>query len=89
MFFRARSMESVGDMLGQIFGDFHLSVAPAFISGYLAIMLHFAPESWTRSLKGLYARMPLVIQAVVLAIVILIIIQVRGSDIVPFIYLQY
>ena len=97
MFFRARSMESVGDMLGQIFGDFHLSVAPAFISGYLAIVLimagaflmHFAPESWTRSLKGLYARMPLVVQTIVLAIVILIIIQVRGSDIVPFVYLQY
>lgn len=97
MFFRARSMESVEQMLGQIFGDFHLSVAPAFVSGYLAIVLvmagaflmHFAPENWTRGLKGLYTRMPLIIQTVVLAIVILIIIQVRGSDIVPFVYLQY
>lgn len=97
VFFRARSLEAVRDMGTQIFNDFHISVAPQFIEGYLLIviamaaayLLHFAPEKWTAKLKSVYGAMPLVLQAIVLAIIILIVIQVRGSDIVPFIYLQY
>ncbi len=97
VFFRARSMETVKDMATQIFTSFHLSVAPQFIEGYLMIVLamvfgylmHFAPARWTRRLKARYHLLPLLVQALILAIVILIIIQVRSSDIVPFIYLQY
>lgn len=97
MFFRARSMDVVSDMVHQIIYDFHASVAPQFVTGYLLIvcamlfgyMIHFAPESLTKRMKGYYGAMPLVIQAFVLAIVILLIIQVRSSEIVPFIYLQY
>lgn len=97
VFFRARSLEAVKDMGYQIFHDFHISVAPQFIEGYLLIVLvmlgaylmHFAPEKWTEKLKNGYAALPLILQALVLAIIILVVIQVRGSDIVPFIYLQY
>lgn len=97
VFFRARSLETVRDMANQIFHNFHLSVAPQFIEGYLMIviaivgayLMHFAPEKWTHKFKGIFSAMPLVLQAIVLAIIILIIIQVRSSEIVPFIYLQY
>ena len=51
--------------------------------------MHFAPESWTAKLKKTYHGLPLVVQTVVLALVILMIIQSRQSDIQPFIYLQY
>ncbi|MDE6263569.1 MAG: MBOAT family protein [Paramuribaculum sp.] len=97
VFFRARSLETVRDMGNQIIHNFHLSVAPQFIQGYLMIVLaivgaylmHFAPERWTQKFKKMYTGMPLIFQAVVLAIIILLIIQVRSSEIVPFIYLQY
>ncbi len=97
MFFRANSMEAVGDMTDQILHNFHLGVAPQFIEGYLLIVvcilfayaMHFAPASWTTGLKTSYIKMPLIVQSIILAIVILLIIQVRSSDIVPFIYLQY
>lgn len=97
VFFRARSLETVRDMGNQIIHNFHLSVAPQFIQGYLMIVLaivgaylmHFAPERWTQKFKKMYTGMPLILQAVVLAIIILLIIQVRSSEIVPFIYLQY
>ena len=97
VFFRARSLETVRDMANQIFHNFHLSVAPQFIEGYLMIviaivgayLMHFAPEKWTHKFKGAFSAMPLVLQAIILAIIILIIIQVRSSEIVPFIYLQY
>ncbi|MDE5744066.1 MAG: MBOAT family protein, partial [Paramuribaculum sp.] len=97
VFFRARSLETVRDMANQIFHNFHISVAPQFIEGYLMIviaivgayLMHFAPERWTHKLKSAYIAMPLIFQAIILAIIILVIIQVRSSEIVPFIYLQY
>lgn len=97
VFFRARSLEDVGAMATQITTNFHLSVAPQFFEGYMLIvfaigfglLMHFLPHRWTRSLKSKFIGMPLLIQAIVLAVVLLIIIQVRSSDIVPFIYLQY
>lgn len=97
MFFRARSMEAVGDMTRQIIHDFHPEIAPQFVTGYLMVVLalvggylmHFAPESLTRRLRGAYAAMPLIIQALILALIIFLIIQVRSSEIVPFLYLQY
>lgn len=97
VFFRARSLDTVREMWAQITGNFHAEIAPQFFAGYLAIMLviigaylmHFAPERWTAKLKSAYHSVPLIIQAVVLAIVILIVIQMRQSDIQPFLYLQY
>lgn len=97
MFFRAHSLETVNAMATQIATNFHAEVLRQFAESYLLITLvivggfamHFAPQRWTKKLKGLYSATPLVVQAIVLAIVILLIIQVRSSDIVPFIYLQY
>lgn len=97
MFFRSQSLDHVSQMTGQIFHDFHLSVAPQFISGYFLIVLamvfgyamHFSPSSWTARLKSGFMAAPLVVKAIVLALLIMLIIQVRQSDIVPFIYLQY
>lgn len=97
IFFRAESMEHVTDMLTQITTNFHISVAPQFIEGYLLIviimaiglLLHFAPHKWTLALQSRYNRIPVVFQGIILAAVVFLIIQVRQSDIVPFIYLQY
>ena len=97
MFFRSRSIENVRDMLSQIFTNFHPEIASQFIEGYLLIVvimaagyiMHFMPSRWTERLKQGYTALPLLLQAIILAIVILVIIQVRQSDIVPFIYLQY
>ena len=97
VFFRMRSLEQAQQMGHQIFHDFHLTVAPQFIAGYFTIILacmlgyfmHMMPGSWTQKAKELYMAVPFWVQALILAIVILIVIQVRQSDIVPFIYLQY
>lgn len=97
IFFRAESMEQVGEMLYQIGTSFHASVIPQFIEGYkliviamaIGLTLHFLPHSLTIKTQNLYNRCPLILQSFILAIMIFIIIQVRQSDIVPFIYLQY
>lgn len=97
VFFRMRSLDQAADMAHQIVHDFHFGIAPQFIAGYFTIILammlgyflHFMPHKWTVKARGFFAAIPFWLQAVVLAIVIILIIQVRQSDIVPFIYLQY
>lgn len=97
IFFRAPSMEDVGMMWHQILFDFHLSVAPQFVDSYLTIvlliaggyLLHISPSSWGVRLRTLFSGAPVVIQGLVFALVLILVIQVRQSEIVPFIYLQY
>ncbi len=97
MFFRSESMEKVGDMITQIFTNFHIDVWRQFVDGYFMIVvtivigfvLHFTPRSMTLKVQDRFTALGGVAQAVVLALVILFIIQVRQSDLVPFIYLQY
>ena len=97
MLFRARSMEDVGMMWHQIIHDFHLSVAPQFIESYMTIVLamcvgyfvHILPSSVTSPVKRGFMASPVIVQAIALALILFVAIQVRSSDIVPFIYLQY
>ena len=95
--FRADSLETLGAIGQQIFGDFHLSVAPQFVESYLLIVLaiigalfiHFTPRSWTTGFSTAYSATNIVLQGVLLALILFFVIQARSSDIVPFIYLQY
>lgn len=95
--FRSPSLETLSGMAGQIAGDFHLSVAPQFITGYAMIvavmfaglLMHFAPSRWTVSATRAFAATPLIAQSLLLAAVLFLIIQARSADLVPFIYLQY
>lgn len=95
--FRAESMSQLGDMATAVLTNFHADVAPQFLSGYTLIVvaiaagfiLHFLPSAAKRGLKGVYAALPLVLQALVLAAVIFLVIQTRQSDLVPFIYFKY
>lgn len=95
--FRAPSLETAATMATQIFSDFHASVAPQFVDGYLLIcaaialslIAHFTPKSWTTGAIRAYNALPVVMQASVLALIIFLVIQTRQSELVPFIYLQY
>ena len=95
--FRADSLATLEAIGSQVFGDFHLSVAPQFIESYFLIalaifaslFLHFTPRNWTTGISTAYSATPIVMQGILLAIVLFFVIQARSSDIVPFIYLQY
>lgn len=95
--FRAPSLETVGEMASQIFGDFHASVAPQFVASYAMIVaaivagyiMHFTPKSWSTGTQEFYAGMPIILQAFILAIVLFAVIQIKSSELVPFVYLQY
>ena len=97
VFFRADSLAVVGEMVSQIATQFHPEVFMQFIAGYptvtLAIvagyLLHYTPHRWAEGACSVLERTPLVVKAVVFALFIFLVLQVRSSELVPFIYLQF
>lgn len=97
VFFRAESLTTVGEMAMQIFTQFHPEVFMQFVNGYpyvtLAIvvgyLLHYAPHELAQSLQTTLEKTPLVGKAVIFALFIYLVLQVRSGEVVPFIYLQF
>lgn len=95
--FRARSMQTVGEILTQIFTEFHPEVFTQFITGYkgvfvlmlLGYLLHFMPRSADRRMQMLVTRSPLFVQAFILAAAIFLVVQLKSAGIQPFIYFQF
>lgn len=95
--FRAPDLKTAGEIFTQIFTNFHLSVAPQFVSGYIMIvaamlvgyLAHIAPKSWSVKASGTYISLPLLWQSLILVAVLFIVVQARSSELVPFIYLSY
>ena len=92
--FRATSMKAVGEMLRQIFTNFHPEVFMQFVLGYKGVfalmvigyVLHFMPKRSEDALRGVVTRSPLLIQAAILAIAIFIVVQFKSAGVQPFIY---
>lgn len=95
--FRSISLEHLAQQAGQIANNFHAEIAMQFMEAYaliatligVAFVLHFTPSAWRKKVLGGYIALPILIQALVLALVIFVVIQTRSSDLVPFVYLQY
>jgi len=97
LFFRNATFAGVGTMLAQIFTNFHAELVPQVLAGYkyvLAFMLlgyvtHFVPDSWQGFAVRMLQKGNVVVSAVLLTLVVYIVIQVKSSDIQPFIYFQF
>ncbi len=97
IFFRASSLESVEALFNKLIYEFNGAVLPQVVAGYplvfaflvLGYLLHFCPESWSTACRNLMVRMPLVLQVAVITLVVWLMLQVKGSDVVPFIYFQF
>jgi D-alanyl-lipoteichoic acid acyltransferase DltB (MBOAT superfamily) len=97
IFFRADSMEIVSQVLHQIFMNFHPEIIGNFIEGYKLVVilmlsgfiLHFIPKRIENSFGSLVNRSPFVLKVVYLSLIIILVIQIRSSEIQPFIYFQF
>ncbi len=84
-------------MTGQIFGDFRSEAIPAVYEAYSVIIIlmavgfamHFSPRKWRDGTLSVFTQCHPLIQAIILAVVLFFVIQIRQADIVPFVYLQY
>lgn len=97
IFFRAQDLDTVRAMLGQIVYSFNAQILPEFLSGYglvlfwmaLGYALHFAPPAWERAAEKSVTGLPLPAKALLIVLVAALVMQVKSSDVQPFIYFQF
>ncbi len=97
LLFRADSMQVVGMMLHQIIHNFDAHLIPQILEGYKIItafivvgfVLHLLPSSLSDLTRKLLTRGGFVIQLLVAVVMIWCVMQIKSSDIQPFIYFQF
>jgi alginate O-acetyltransferase complex protein AlgI len=97
IFFRATSMEAVGQMLNQIFFAFNGQILFEFITGYKYVMflimigyiLHFIPTRLELTTRERIVESHFVIKAAWMISIIILVIQTKSAAIQPFIYFQF
>ena len=97
LFFRAESMQSVELILHQILFAFDPQLIRQVIEGYLPIfllvgigyLLHLMPPSLDNLFRRTISAAPLLLQVLLIALVAWGVMQIKSSDIQPFIYFQF
>lgn len=97
IFFRAENMDLAQAMLRQIAFDFRPEILPEFLAGYAPVLfwmalgfgLHFLPKSLENKAQDMLTELPLAGKAVVITLFIALVMQVKSSDVQPFIYFQF
>lgn len=97
VFFRSSSFEIAGQVFTQICTNFQANVLPQLLTGYapamlliaLGYLLHFTPHRLSRRIQAAVALQPLPVKALILVLAAYLVIQIKGSDVQPFIYFQF
>ncbi len=97
LMFRAETMSSVVEMLHQILFNFSPLLVGQVINGYSEIFLlfvvgytlHMLPRACSDWLRGVVTASPFLLQILYFALVVWLVMQVKSSDIQPFIYFQF
>lgn len=97
IFFRNIDFNSSIQMLNQIVSSFHPELLPSLITGYwevfslmgLGLLLHFMPKSVENYCCKVVVSTPFIGKMIILILFIYIAIQMKSSEIQPFIYFQF
>ena len=97
LLFRAEDMQTVHLMLYQIVHNFNFAIIPQVVVGYAAVFalivvgyaMHFLPESLDLKLARKVADAGFWWQVAMIVVVAWCVMQVKSSDIQPFIYFQF
>jgi D-alanyl-lipoteichoic acid acyltransferase DltB (MBOAT superfamily) len=97
IFFRADNMMVVKSVLTQITTAFHPGIFADFVNGYpyilmlmaVGFILHFIPSDFENYTQRLVIRSPFILKVAYLLVIVLVVIQIKSSEIQPFIYFQF
>ena len=97
IFFRNADFTNSATMLTQITCSFHGELLPQLLAGYwkvfaliaLGYLLHFTPARLEQQAKAVMARAPFWAYVAVMVAAIYLAIQMRSTEIQPFIYFQF
>ena len=95
--FRAKDMATVQLMLEQIAFAFNPQILGEFLRGYAPVVfwmalgygLHLLPATWEQLAERQVTALPVVLKAVLVTLVVVLVMQVKSSDVQPFIYFQF
>ena len=95
--FRSDSLQTARNVFHQIFKFFHGAVFFQWISGYtevfvlilLGYALHFIPKSVDNKVKSMITAAPVYVQALLLALMILLVVQIESAQLQPVIYFNF
>lgn len=97
IFFRASDMQIAKQVIDQILFHFNGQIFAEFTAGYHKVLwlmaagyiLHFAPKSYEKSAEEWVTQQPFLLKIFVLLLVVILVMQVKSSEIQPFIYFQF
>ena len=97
VFFRADSFATAWQMIGQVFTSFDLAILPTFIETrklfmlllLLAVGIHAIPSSKFDKVERAYIRTPFWVKVIAFIILVQCILQIKSTDVQPFIYFQF
>ncbi len=97
LLFRAESMQTVSLMLHQIFYNFNGAMLEQVVAGYAGVfallaagyLLHLMPDAVDNAAWRAVTWLPMSLQVVLTVVVIWCVMQIKSSDIQPFIYFQF
>ncbi len=97
IFFRCDSLDDAFAMLTQIATHFQPQIIMQWFEGYwfvatlmsIGFVLHFIPQRVSALTRKAVVGMPFILQALLIVVVVYIVIQIKSSDVQPFIYFQF
>lgn len=97
IFFRHQNFSEAFNMIHQIVYDFKPGLFFQLISGYwqvftliaIGFALHFMPRRAEESFFNLVQKTPLIGKAILIVALVFLVIQIKSSDIQPFIYFKF
>lgn len=97
IFFRAENMDVIYSMLHQIVFDFRPEIFPDFLTGYATVIfwmalgygLHMLPPAAELWGQRAVTSLPLVFKALLITAVVVLVMQIKSSEVQPFIYFQF
>ena len=97
IFFACADIERPIAIFEAIFTRFHADLIEQFVMGYPMVtmliatgfILHYLPSAWNERIATWAGRAPIAVQVAALVLIIMLVVQVRSSEVQPFIYLQF
>lgn len=97
IFFRSADIQNAGIMLDQIFENFMPSSFDNLFQVYGAVfsliaagyLLHFLPEKVKESVRGVFIKVPVAVELLIILAVGILLFQMRSADVMPFIYFRF
>ncbi len=97
IFFRAADFSLAMQVIQQITTGLNIDLFRQIIAGYeavfvllsLGLIIGFIPKKWHMKGESFSGKLPLIVQALLLALTILAVNSIRSADVQPFIYFQF